>query len=91
METKLILLYDIYNVKLLCCIIYILKEMNNIYFCLFYFCSQIDNGTSWIEVKDNGYGISKEDAPYMGLSSYTSKILSFEDLGNIYTFYLHFY
>lgn len=44
---------------------------------------QIDNGTSLIEVKDNGYGISKDDALYMGLPSYTSKISNFEDLGNI--------
>ncbi|RLU22715.1 hypothetical protein DMN91_004993 [Ooceraea biroi] len=45
-----------------------------------------DNGTSLIEIKDNGWGISKEDAPYMGLPSYTSKILSFEDLDCLQTF-----
>lgn len=45
-----------------------------------------DNGTSLIEVKDNGCGISKEDAPYMGLPSYTSKILNFEDLDFLQTF-----
>ncbi|XP_020283856.1 PMS1 protein homolog 1-like isoform X2 [Pseudomyrmex gracilis] len=46
----------------------------------------VDNGTSLIEVKDNGYGISREDAPYMGLSSYTSKISNFEDLDELQTF-----
>ncbi|XP_011691543.1 PREDICTED: PMS1 protein homolog 1-like isoform X2 [Wasmannia auropunctata] len=46
----------------------------------------IDNGTSLIEVKDNGYGISKEDAPYMALPSYTSKISNFEDLDVLQTF-----
>ncbi|XP_011630022.1 PMS1 protein homolog 1-like isoform X1 [Pogonomyrmex barbatus] len=45
-----------------------------------------DNGTSLIEVKDNGCGISKEDALYMGLPSYTSKISSFEDLDTLQTF-----
>ncbi|EFN86167.1 PMS1 protein-like protein 1 [Harpegnathos saltator] len=46
----------------------------------------IDNGTSLIEVKDNGCGISKDDALFMGLSSYTSKISNFEDLDVLYTF-----
>ncbi|XP_050465419.1 PMS1 protein homolog 1-like [Cataglyphis hispanica] len=46
----------------------------------------IDNGTSLIEVKDNGHGISKLDAPYIGLSSYTSKISNFEDLDTLQTF-----
>ncbi|XP_067206509.1 PMS1 protein homolog 1 [Linepithema humile] len=46
----------------------------------------IDNGTSLIEIKDNGYGISKEDAPYMGIASYTSKISNFEDLDTLQTF-----
>ncbi|XP_012531280.1 PMS1 protein homolog 1 isoform X1 [Monomorium pharaonis] len=46
----------------------------------------VDNGTSLIEVKDNGYGISKEDVPYMGLPSYTSKITNFEDLDALQTF-----
>ncbi|XP_011167372.2 PMS1 protein homolog 1 [Solenopsis invicta] len=46
----------------------------------------IDNGRSLIEVKDNGCGISKEDTPYMGLPSYTSKITNFEDLDELQTF-----
>ncbi|KAG5346675.1 RL5 protein, partial [Acromyrmex charruanus] len=46
----------------------------------------VDNGTSLIEVKDNGYGISKKDAPYMALPSYTSKIANFEDLDALRTF-----
>ncbi|KAM0733539.1 PMS1 protein-like protein 1 [Formica fusca] len=46
----------------------------------------VDNGTSLIEVKDNGHGISKVDAPYIGLSSYTSKISNFEDLDTLQTF-----
>ncbi|XP_070167283.1 PMS1 protein homolog 1 isoform X2 [Polyergus mexicanus] len=46
----------------------------------------VDNGTSLIEVKDNGHGISKVDAPHIGLSSYTSKISNFEDLETLQTF-----
>ncbi|XP_011264141.1 PMS1 protein homolog 1-like isoform X2 [Camponotus floridanus] len=46
----------------------------------------IDNGTSLIEVKDNGHGISKADVLYVGLPSYTSKISSFEDLDTLQTF-----
>jgi len=56
------------------------KEMHYIHAPLY--TLQVDNGTSLIEVKDNGYGISKKDAPYMALPSYTSKIANFEDLGN---------
>lgn len=48
----------------------------------YFFHIQIDNGTSLIEVKDNGCGISKEDSQYMGLPSHTSKISNFEDLGS---------
>lgn len=57
---------------------------------IFLLCFQVDNGASLIEIKDNGYGISKEDAPYMGRASYTSKISNFEDLGMyaIYNFVL---
>ncbi|XP_011867029.1 PREDICTED: PMS1 protein homolog 1-like isoform X2 [Vollenhovia emeryi] len=46
----------------------------------------VDNGTTLIEVKDNGYGVSKEDVPYMGLPSYTSKISNFDDLDTLQTF-----
>lgn len=48
---------------------------------------QVDNGTSLIEVKDDGDGISNIDASYMALPSCTSKISSFADLGNIYYYY----
>lgn len=50
---------------------------------------QVDNGTSLIEVKDNGYGISKVDALYIGLPSYTSKISNFEDLGIIFVYLIY--
>ncbi|XP_023245678.1 PMS1 protein homolog 1-like [Copidosoma floridanum] len=46
----------------------------------------VDDGLSLIEVKDNGVGISKEDAQYMGLSSYTSKIQNFNDLDLLSTY-----
>ncbi|XP_072744873.1 PMS1 protein homolog 1 isoform X2 [Anoplolepis gracilipes] len=46
----------------------------------------VDNGTSLIEVKDNGHGISKVDATYIALPSYTSKISNFEDLDTLQTF-----
>ncbi|XP_051169527.1 PMS1 protein homolog 1-like [Leptopilina boulardi] len=45
-----------------------------------------DDGLTNIEVKDDGSGISKEDAPFMALSSYTSKINNFEDLAKLYTY-----
>lgn len=45
-----------------------------------------DDGLTNIEVKDDGSGISKEDAPFMALSSYTSKIENFEDLDKLYTY-----
>lgn len=57
----------------------------------FFSSLQVDNGTSLIEVKDNGHGISKEDAPYMGLPSYTSKISNFEDLGSACIFNLQYF
>ncbi|XP_076392891.1 uncharacterized protein LOC100879547 isoform X2 [Megachile rotundata] len=43
----------------------------------------IDNGCTLIEVKDDGCGISKVDAPYMALPSYTSKIVTFSDLDSL--------
>ncbi|XP_076243800.1 uncharacterized protein LOC143185006 [Calliopsis andreniformis] len=46
----------------------------------------VDNGAALIEVKDDGCGISKIDAPYMALSSYTSKILNFSDLESLETY-----
>ncbi|XP_012168610.2 PMS1 protein homolog 1 isoform X2 [Bombus terrestris] len=46
----------------------------------------IDNGCTLIEVKDDGCGISKVDAPYMALSSYTSKLSSFSDLESLETY-----
>ncbi|XP_017762252.1 PREDICTED: PMS1 protein homolog 1-like [Eufriesea mexicana] len=46
----------------------------------------IDSGCTLIEVKDDGYGISKIDAPYMALSAYTSKIHSFSDLDSLETY-----
>ncbi|KAF3425863.1 hypothetical protein E2986_09971 [Frieseomelitta varia] len=46
----------------------------------------IDNGCTLIEVKDDGCGISKVDAPYMTLSSYTSKLSSFSDLDSLETY-----
>ncbi|XP_043470340.1 PMS1 protein homolog 1-like [Leptopilina heterotoma] len=45
-----------------------------------------DYGLANIEVKDDGSGISKVDAPFMALSSYTSKIKNFEDLDKLYTY-----
>ena len=33
-----------------------------------------------IEVRDNGSGVSRENAPYMALPHFTSKLASFEDL-----------
>ncbi|KOX79290.1 PMS1 protein like protein 1 [Melipona quadrifasciata] len=49
-------------------------------------CFSIDNGCTLIEVKDDGCGISKVDAPYMTLSSYTSKLNSFSDLDSLETY-----
>ncbi|CAK9798686.1 PMS1 protein homolog 1 [Anthophora quadrimaculata] len=46
----------------------------------------IDNGCTLIEVKDDGCGISKIDAPYVALSSYTSKIGNFSDLDLLETY-----
>ncbi|XP_043671417.1 PMS1 protein homolog 1-like [Vespula pensylvanica] len=46
----------------------------------------VDNGTSLIEVKDDGDGISNIDASYMALPSCTSKISSFADLGMLKTY-----
>ena len=46
----------------------------------------IDNGATLIEVKDDGCGISKGDASYMALSSYTSKLLNFSDLESLETY-----
>ncbi|XP_076671310.1 uncharacterized protein LOC143370274 [Andrena cerasifolii] len=46
----------------------------------------IDNGATLIEVKDDGCGISKVDASYMALSSYTSKLLNFSDLESLETY-----
>lgn len=40
-------------------------------------------------MKDNGHGISKVDALYVGLPSYTSKISNFEDLGNILVYLIY--
>ncbi|KOC62559.1 PMS1 protein like protein 1 [Habropoda laboriosa] len=45
-----------------------------------------DNGCTLIEVKDDGCGISKLDAPYVALSSYTSKIRDFSDLAILKTY-----
>ncbi|KAJ8686741.1 hypothetical protein QAD02_022535 [Eretmocerus hayati] len=46
----------------------------------------VDNGLSLIEVKDNGIGISKEDAQFMALPAYTSKISDFSDLDLLSTY-----
>ncbi|XP_071873271.1 PMS1 protein homolog 1 isoform X2 [Bombus fervidus] len=46
----------------------------------------VDNGCTLIEVKDDGCGISKVDAPYMALSSYTSKLSNFSDLESLETY-----
>ncbi|XP_015175476.1 PREDICTED: PMS1 protein homolog 1-like [Polistes dominula] len=46
----------------------------------------IDNGTSMIEVKDDGDGISNTNASSMALPSCTSKISCFEDLGMLKTY-----
>ncbi|XP_031835416.2 PMS1 protein homolog 1 [Nomia melanderi] len=46
----------------------------------------VDNGTTLIEVKDNGCGIHKVDAPYMAASSCTSKINDFSDLDSLETY-----
>ncbi|XP_033207867.1 mismatch repair endonuclease PMS2-like isoform X2 [Belonocnema kinseyi] len=45
-----------------------------------------DDGLTQIEIKDDGCGIPKEDAPFMALASYTSKIKSFEDLEALHTY-----
>ncbi|KAI0225825.1 ATP-binding mismatch repair protein, partial [Massospora cicadina] len=44
-----------------------------------------DNGLQLVEVVDNGTGISEEDFTKIGLRYYTSKISSFEDLGQVQT------
>ncbi|XP_014601748.1 PREDICTED: PMS1 protein homolog 1 isoform X1 [Polistes canadensis] len=46
----------------------------------------IDNGTSMIEVKDDGDGISNVNASFIALPSSTSKISCFEDLGMLKTY-----
>ncbi|XP_076290738.1 uncharacterized protein LOC143214063 isoform X2 [Lasioglossum baleicum] len=46
----------------------------------------IDNGTTLIEVKDDGCGITKADARYMALPAYTSKISNFSDLDFLETY-----
>ncbi|KAI4500312.1 hypothetical protein M0802_004729 [Mischocyttarus mexicanus] len=46
----------------------------------------VDNGTSMIEVKDDGDGISDVNASLMALPSCTSKISSFDDLGTLKTY-----
>ncbi|KAK2580539.1 hypothetical protein KPH14_007673 [Odynerus spinipes] len=46
----------------------------------------VNNGTTLIEVKDDGDGIPNEDASYLALPSCTSKISSFEDLGRLQTY-----
>ncbi|XP_053983549.1 PMS1 protein homolog 1-like isoform X1 [Hylaeus volcanicus] len=46
----------------------------------------IDNGTTLIEIKDDGCGISKADAPNMALPSYTSKIHNLSDLDTLNTY-----
>ncbi|XP_076647864.1 uncharacterized protein LOC143356236 [Halictus rubicundus] len=45
-----------------------------------------DNGATLIEVKDDGCGIPKADAPYMALPAYTSKISNFSDLDLLETY-----
>ncbi|KAF7996640.1 hypothetical protein HCN44_002286 [Aphidius gifuensis] len=42
-----------------------------------------DEGTSLIEVKDNGKGITKTDAAFMALPSYTSKLKNFTDFESL--------
>ncbi|KAG7198775.1 hypothetical protein KM043_001759 [Ampulex compressa] len=46
----------------------------------------VDYGASLIEVKDDGYGISKTDIPYVALPSHTSKISNFTDLDMLETY-----
>ena len=41
---------------------------------------QENYGLDLIEVRDNGTGIKKEDAPYMALPHYTSKLTNMDDL-----------
>nr|ATL75353.1 DNA mismatch repair protein PMS1 [Diachasma muliebre] len=45
-----------------------------------------DKGLTFIEVKDNGKGISKADSVYMALQSYTSKISDMNDLESLQTY-----
>ncbi|KZC14426.1 PMS1 protein like protein 1, partial [Dufourea novaeangliae] len=45
-----------------------------------------DNGAALIEVKDDGCGITKTDAPYVALSAYTSKISNFSDMNSLETY-----
>ncbi|XP_063978187.1 PMS1 protein homolog 1-like [Diachasmimorpha longicaudata] len=45
-----------------------------------------DKGLAFIEVKDNGKGITKTDSAYMGLPSYTSKISDMSDLESLQTY-----
>lgn len=45
---------------------------------------QEEQGTSFIEIKDNGKGIPHADAAFVGLQAYTSKITDFSDLGKFY-------
>ncbi|XP_033342436.2 uncharacterized protein LOC117229764 [Megalopta genalis] len=45
-----------------------------------------DHGATLIEVKDDGCGIAKLDAPYMALPAYTSKISNFSDLDLLETY-----
>lgn len=49
---------------------------------------KVENGLSVIKVSDNGFGISKEDAAYIGLPSHTSKLANFKDLGSMKTTFL---
>ncbi|OXU25513.1 hypothetical protein TSAR_009331 [Trichomalopsis sarcophagae] len=46
----------------------------------------VDDGLSLIEVKDNGCGISRDDAQYMALHAHTSKISDFNDLDLLSTY-----
>ncbi|XP_026666479.1 PMS1 protein homolog 1-like isoform X2 [Ceratina calcarata] len=46
----------------------------------------LDNGCSLIEVKDDGCGISKVNAPYVALQNYTSKLSNFSDLETLETY-----
>ncbi|XP_012278871.1 PMS1 protein homolog 1 isoform X2 [Orussus abietinus] len=48
--------------------------------------SLVDNGVTSIEVKDDGHGISMENALRMALPSTTSKISSFTDLESLKTY-----